>query len=78
MRLKSYREHIGLTRAVVCERCGISRSALARIEAGISIPSIELLIRLSISLGVRLPSLLLRLGVIRRRDTVKALSEIER
>jgi len=39
MRLQSLREQSGLTRAEVSSRTGISRSTLAKIEAGVNIPT---------------------------------------
>ena len=74
--LKTLRQESGLTREVVAKRCGISQSSLSKIEAGISIPSIDTMIKLSNSLGVRLPTLLLRAGVILKEDTARALSEL--
>src|SRR5256885_14197918 len=68
MRLQSLREQSGLTRAEVSSRTGISRSTLAKIEAGMNIPTIEQFIRLANSLRVRLPKLLMDVGVIRIRD----------
>ena len=65
MRLQSLREQSGLTRAEVSSRTGISRSTLAKIEAGMNIPTIEQFIRLANSLRVRLPKLLMDVGVIR-------------
>jgi len=75
MRLQSLRKQSGLTRDDVSSRTGISRSTLAKIEAGVSIPSIEQFIRLSNSLRLRLPKLLMELGVIQRKDMVVALAQ---
>ncbi len=75
MRLQALREHSGLTRDAVSLRAGISPSTLAKIEAGLTVPSIETLIRLANSMKVRLPKLLLEAGVIMREDTRVALAE---
>jgi transcriptional regulator with XRE-family HTH domain len=75
MRLQALREHSGLTRDDLSLRTGISPSTLAKIEAGLSVPSIEMLIRLANSFKVRLPKLLLEVGVIMKEDTRVALAE---
>lgn len=75
MHLQSLRERSGLTRAEVSSRTGISRSTLAKIEAGVNVPTIEQFIRLANSLRLRLPKLLMDVGVIRVRDMAVALKE---
>ncbi len=75
MRLQSVREQSGLTRAEVSSRTGIPRSTLAKIEAGVNIPTIEQFIRLANSLRLRLPKLLMDVGVIRIRDMAVTLKE---
>jgi transcriptional regulator with XRE-family HTH domain len=75
--LQALRRNCGLSRDEVSVRSGISRSTIAKIEAGISIPSIEMMIRLANSLRLRLPTLLLKVGVIEKQDTVRALTEIK-
>jgi len=75
MRLQTLREHSGLTRDDSSLRSGISPSTLAKIEAGLTIPSIEMMIRLANSFKVRFPKLLLEVGVIMREDTRVALAE---
>ncbi len=75
LRLQSLREQSGLSRAEVSLRTGISRSTLAKIEAGVNIPTIEQFIRLANSLRLRLPKLLMDVGVIRMRDMAVTLKE---
>ena len=77
MHLQALRQNIGLSRDEVSMRSGISRSTIAKIEAGISIPSIETMIRLAKTLKLRLPTLLLKVGVIEKHDTVRALTEMK-
>lgn len=74
--LQTLRQNSGLSRDEVSMRSGISRSTIAKIEAGISIPSIEMMIRLANTLKLRLPTLLLKVGVIEKHDTVRALTEM--
>ncbi len=76
MRLQSLRKRNGLTRDELAVRTGISRSTLAKMEAGITIPSIEQFIRLANSFRVRLPQLLMEVGVIQRKDMVVALAKV--
>ena len=73
--LQSLRIQNGLTRADVSIRSGISRSTLAKIESGVNIPTIEQFIRLANSLRLRLPKLLMDVGVIRRQDMAVSLEE---
>src|SRR2546430_9488468 len=75
MRLQSLREQSGLTRAEVSSRTGISRSSLAKLEAGMNIPTSEQFTRLANSLRVRLPKLLMDVGVIRMQDMAVTLEE---
>ena len=75
MRLQSLREQNGLSRADLSFRTGISRSTLAKIEAGVHIPSIEQFIRLANSFRLRLPKLLMEVGVIQKKDMAVSLAE---
>ena len=75
MRLQSLREHSGWTRQDLSSRTGISSATLAKIEAGVTIPSIEQFIRLANSFRLRLPKLLMEVGVIQRKDMAVALTE---
>lgn len=75
MRLQSLRKQSGLTRDDLAVRTGISRSTLAKIEAGMTIPSIEQFIRLANSFRLRLPQLLMEVGVIQREDMAVALAK---
>lgn len=75
MRLQSLREHSGLTRDDLSSRSGLSRSTIAKIEAGITIPSIDQFICLANSFRLRLPKLLMEAGVIRAKDMAAALAE---
>ena len=76
--LQALRQNSGLTRDEVSMRSGISRSTIAKIEAGLTVPSIEMMIRLANTLKLRLPTLLLKVGVIEKQDTVRALTEVAR
>jgi len=51
-------------------------STLAKIEAGITVPSIEQFIRLANSFRVRLPRLLMEVGVIQKKDMAVALKAV--
>lgn len=75
--LQALRQNCGLSRDEVSMRSGISRSTIAKIEAGITIPSIEMMIRLANTLKLRLPTLLLKVGVIEKQETVRALTEMK-
>ena len=75
MHLQSLRKYNGLTREDLARRSGISRSTLAKIEAGITVPSIEQFIRLANSFRLRLPKLLMEVGVIQKKDMAVALTE---
>lgn len=75
IRLQSLRKRRGLTRDDLAVRTGISRSTLAKMEAGMTIPSIEQFIRLANSFRVRLPQLLMEVGVIRSKDMAVALAK---
>ncbi|GAA0926001.1 helix-turn-helix transcriptional regulator [Nonomuraea longicatena] len=48
------REGLGLTQAEVAERTGLKQSAVARFEAGGTMPPIPMLERLAEALGMRL------------------------
>jgi len=61
--LQALRQNCGLSRDEISMRSGISRSTIAKIEAGISVPSIEMMIRFANTLKLRLPTLLLKVGV---------------
>jgi|SRR5256885_7919838 len=75
MRLQSLRIQNGLTRSDVSIRSGISRSTLAKIESGVNVPSIEQFIRLANSLRLRLPKLLMEVGVIHEKDMAVSLAK---
>lgn len=64
--LRTLREQQGLTRDTVSARAGISRSTLSRLESGLSVPTIETLVKLANSLALPFPKLLSRVGVLRR------------
>lgn len=74
MRLQSLRKRSGLSRDDLAVGTGISRSTLAKMEAGITIPSIEQFIRLANCLRVRLPQLLMEVGVIHKKDMAVVLA----
>jgi len=75
MRLQSLREQSGLSRTDLSLRTGISRSTLAKIESGVNIPSIEQFIRLANSFRLRLPRLLMEVGVIQKKDMAVSLAD---
>jgi transcriptional regulator with XRE-family HTH domain len=56
-RLRSLRKERGLTQEALCERAGISRDAVTRIEGGSRIPTIDTLERLAAGLGVSVSDL---------------------
>lgn len=64
--LRDLREQQGLTRDAVSERAGISRSTLSRLELGLSVPTIETLLKLANSFELPFPKLLSRVGVLRQ------------
>jgi transcriptional regulator with XRE-family HTH domain len=64
--LRDLREQQGLTRDAVSARAGISRSTLSRLESGLSVPTIETLLKLANSFELPLPKLLSRVGVLRQ------------
>jgi transcriptional regulator with XRE-family HTH domain len=64
--LLTLREHQGLTRKALAERSGISRSTLGRLEAGRSVPTIEMLVKLANSMDLPLAKLLVKLGILHR------------
>jgi transcriptional regulator with XRE-family HTH domain len=75
MYLQSFRKRNELTRNDIAARTGISPSTIAKIEAGIVIPSIEQFIRLANAFRVPLPQLLIEVGVIRQKDMALALPD---
>ena len=64
--LLTLREHQGLTRKPLAEGSGISRSTLGRLEAGRSVPTIEMLVKLANSMDLPLAKLLVKLGILHR------------
>jgi transcriptional regulator with XRE-family HTH domain len=64
--LRDLREQQGLTRDAVSARAGISRSTLSRLESGLSVPTIETLLKLANSLDLPFPKLLSRVVVLRQ------------
>ena len=64
--LLTLREHQGLTRKALAEGSGISRSTLGRLEAGRSVPTIEMLVKLANSMDLPLAKLLVKLGILHR------------
>jgi transcriptional regulator with XRE-family HTH domain len=71
IQLRALREQQGLTRDAVSARAGISRSTLSRLESGLSVPTIETLVRLANSLDLPFPKLLSRVGVLRQPTPLK-------
>jgi transcriptional regulator with XRE-family HTH domain len=65
--LRTLREQRGLTKGAVSERTGLSRSTLARLERGLSVPSIETLLKLANSMELPLPRLLSKVGILNRK-----------
>jgi HTH-type transcriptional regulator/antitoxin HipB len=53
-RVRDAREHVGLTQAELAARIGSTQPAVARLEAGGSIPSIATLRRIATALGFEL------------------------
>jgi transcriptional regulator with XRE-family HTH domain len=64
--LLALRERQGLTRNALSERSGISRSTLSRLEAGRSVPTIEMVVKLANSMELSLAKLLFKLGILHR------------
>jgi len=64
--LRALREQRGLTKGVITERTGLSRSTLVRLEKGLSVPSIETLLKLANSMELPLSKLLFRVGILRK------------
>lgn len=62
--LRTLRENRGLSRNAVSERAGLSISTLARLESGLSVPSIDTLVKLANSMELPLAKLLLQIGVL--------------
>lgn len=56
-RLRTLRKARGLTQEALCERAGISRDAVTRIEGGSRVPTIDTLERLGTALGVAVSDL---------------------
>ena len=56
--LKVYREHRGLTQAVLAERAGLSRLYVSQLERGARRPSLDAVERLARALGLRVDDLL--------------------
>jgi transcriptional regulator with XRE-family HTH domain len=54
----------GLIRNALAERSGISRSALGGLEAGRSVPTIEMLVKLANSMELPPAKLLFKLGIL--------------
>ena len=64
--LLTLRESRRLTRSALSQRAGISASTLGRLESGLSVPSIETLVKLANSMGVPLKKLLFKVGILHR------------
>jgi transcriptional regulator with XRE-family HTH domain len=64
--LVALREERGLSQTAVSKRAGISRSALAKIESGRSVPTIETLLKLANSMKLPLARFLSSVGLLRR------------
>ena len=64
--LVALREERGLSQTAVSKRAGISRSALAKIESGRSVPTIETLLKLANSMRLPLSKFLYSVGLLRR------------
>jgi transcriptional regulator with XRE-family HTH domain len=62
--LRNLREGKRLTQDAISRRSGISRSTLSRLESGMSVPSIETLVRLSNSMELPLQKLLFETGIL--------------
>lgn len=56
-RIRALRTQRGLTQEALCERAGISRDAVTRIESGSRVPTIDTLDRLAKGLGVSVSEL---------------------
>ena len=65
-RIAARRKSLGLRQAQVCERCGINSSYLSNIERAVSIPSLEVFMRICNALDTT-PDVLL-LGTSARGD----------
>ena len=65
-RIAARRRSLGLRQAQVCERCGINSSYLSNIERAVSIPSLEIFMRICDALDAT-PDMLL-LGTSSRGD----------
>lgn len=60
--VRQRREELGLTQADLARRAGLQQPAVARFEAGGTMPTIPMLERLAKALGMRLSVQLQRLG----------------
>jgi transcriptional regulator with XRE-family HTH domain len=65
--LRALRQQQGLTQDAVSERAGTSRSALSRLESGMSVPAIDTLVKLANSMGFPLPKLLFKVGILHKK-----------
>ena len=50
--MKYYRKKNGITQAELAEKCNVSNGTIGNIETGITKPSFDLIIELSIALGI--------------------------
>jgi transcriptional regulator with XRE-family HTH domain len=64
--LRNLRERKRLSKGDVSGRTGLSRSTVSRLESGLSVPSIETLIRLANSMKMSLQELLSKVGILNR------------
>jgi transcriptional regulator with XRE-family HTH domain len=67
--LRKLRQQQRLTKRDVSDRTGLSRSTLSRLEAGLSVPSIETLLRLANSMKIPLQELLSRVRILNGNGT---------
>ncbi len=51
--IRAWREHLGLTQAVVAERMGVSQSAYAQMEAVDAAPRVATLRKIAAAMGIR-------------------------
>ena len=58
-RISARRKALGLRQTQVCERCGINNNYLSNIERAVSIPSLEILMRICAALDTTPDKLLL-------------------
>ena len=57
-RVRAYRQQLGLSQEALAAHAGINRTYVASLEAGMRNPSLDLMARLAIALGVDLGELL--------------------